>query len=239
MSAVWLVRHAQASYLEADYDRLSDLGQRQAERLAAHWIERGVRFDRAFAGPRRRQHHTGEIVARTYRDRGLPFPELELLGELDEYRSDELLGTLLAHVTPSDPELEQRVAAFSAATEKRDRGRALDRVLQHLMRAWARGAGAHLEIESWAAFTERLDHALRVLTDGGRSGRHVVAFSSGGAIGAMVGRVVHAAADGALELGWTVNNTGVTELLFGGTRINLSRYNVIDHLGDPTFVTYR
>lgn len=239
MSTLLLVRHAQASYLEADYDKLSPLGEQQARRMGEHWGERGPTPDAVYTGPRRRQIHTAEIVAETLRARGKPWPELVVLDELDEYRNDELLAVLLPRLIASDAEVSQLVRDLEHATERRERGRALDRVLQAVMRAWVRDEGGDSRMESWRAFNQRLERARQRLTASDARGRHVVAFSSGGSIGAIVGQLLGATGDGALELGWTLNNTGVVEILFSSARCNLSRYNLLEHLADPSQHTYR
>ncbi|HEX5612745.1 MAG TPA: phosphoglycerate mutase family protein, partial [Burkholderiales bacterium] len=46
MAELYLVRHAQASFGTEDYDRLSELGRRQARWLGEYFAERGMRFDR-------------------------------------------------------------------------------------------------------------------------------------------------------------------------------------------------
>ena len=48
--------------------------------------------DEVYVGPRRRQRHTAELVAATYQEAGLPFPDVVVLPELDEY---DLSGILL------------------------------------------------------------------------------------------------------------------------------------------------
>lgn len=42
MGILYLVRHAQASFLEQDYDKLSKLGKTQARLLGEYWARRGV-----------------------------------------------------------------------------------------------------------------------------------------------------------------------------------------------------
>jgi broad specificity phosphatase PhoE len=55
MGILFLVRHAQASFLEQNYDKLSALGEAQACHLGEYWARRKILFDRVCAGPRVRQ----------------------------------------------------------------------------------------------------------------------------------------------------------------------------------------
>ena len=63
MGTLYLVRHGQASFGAADYDRLSALGHRQAVRLGEHWKERGMRFDAVITGTLRRHGQTWDGIA--------------------------------------------------------------------------------------------------------------------------------------------------------------------------------
>ena len=54
MGTLYLVRHGQASFGADDYDQLSALGQRQAQRLGAYFQEKGLQFDAVLMGTLRR-----------------------------------------------------------------------------------------------------------------------------------------------------------------------------------------
>ena len=63
MGTLYLVRHGQASFGAADYDRLSALGERQSVRLGAYWRERGVVFNAVLTGTLRRHRQTWAGIA--------------------------------------------------------------------------------------------------------------------------------------------------------------------------------
>lgn len=239
MSSLLLVRHAQASFLSDDYDQLSELGRAQARRLGEEWARLGWRPDAVFCGPRRRQIHTAEIVRDAMGEVGLEWPPLSVLDELDEYHAEELMHAALPDLVRKEPGMGELVRALSVAEDRRERARAFDRVLQAIMKRWARGELAPEALETWSEFQTRVRRALqRAMSLEGRSLR-VAAFSSGGAIGAAVAHVLGADGERALELGWALNNASVTELLFSGTRVSLSRFNALPHLPDPASWTYR
>jgi len=50
MGILFLVRHAQAWFLEQNYDKLSALGEAQARHLGEYWTRRKIVFDRVCAG---------------------------------------------------------------------------------------------------------------------------------------------------------------------------------------------
>src|SRR5690242_5585428 len=115
MSRIFLVRHAQASFFEADYDRLSPLGEEQARLLGIYWARRNFSFDRVYSGPRRRQSSTGEIVSRTIRDAGRAFPEVMLMQEFDEYPGDIILQRSLPRLLESDSKIREWHQAYGRA----------------------------------------------------------------------------------------------------------------------------
>ena len=238
MGLLLLVRHGQASFLDGDYDRLSPLGERQAERLGAHWAERGVRLSSVAYGPRRRHRQTAEAIGRAMRDAGGAWPEPVLLPELDEYRADALLNAELGWVAER-ADLLPLLNAFQAAPDRPRRARAFEHLFQAVMRLWVHGEIPASRIEPWVDFKARVAAALSTLTASGAPGRTIAAVSSAGTIGAMIAAVVGAGASAALELGCMINNASVSEILFGNERVSLSRFNSAGHLDDPELSTYR
>ena len=94
MALLFLVRHGQASFGTADYDRLSELGRQQSRWLGEYFGERAVRFKRVVAGTLRRQQDTaseilaGMQMANTAEVRaGAP---IETHAGLDEYNGEAL-----------------------------------------------------------------------------------------------------------------------------------------------------
>src|SRR3989442_869576 len=103
MNRVTLVRHGQASYGQADYDQLSELGERQSRRLGSYWAERGVQFEFVFVGPRRRHRQTHDAVADEYARRGLAWPAAVELAGHDEYPAFEVMHAALPPILEKEP----------------------------------------------------------------------------------------------------------------------------------------
>jgi broad specificity phosphatase PhoE len=62
MSALLLVRHGQASFGSANYDRLSSLGEEQVGHLRDHFTRSGQKVDAIYSGSLYRQRSTAEIL---------------------------------------------------------------------------------------------------------------------------------------------------------------------------------
>lgn len=233
MSTLHLVRHAQASFLSEDYDRLSELGLEQARQLGRHLAGRGFRPDQVFIGPRRRHAETALALLAE-----LPgAPEPVSLPELDEYPAEEVLRARVSALL-ARAELAE-LASDAQHEDRRRRGRALDLLLQAALRDWVIREDEAAAHESWAGFVARTDRALALLTAEEGGGRNVLAVSSAGTIGALSARVLAAPPDTALELGFMLNNAALTEIAFSRGRRSLARFNVLGHLDDPTHWTRR
>ena len=239
MSLLTLVRHAQASFHADHYDRLSELGQRQAGHLAESWIRAEREVDELYVGPRERQRHTAELVAVRYHQAGLPFPAATVLPELDEYD----LGGLLMRLAP---ELARQDAKFASLWEFVGRGRTdpewgrkFQQMFEALTLHWL-GTDTVMEgLESWVNFRDRVQRGLHNIVNRPGQGRRVVAFTSGGFIGTAMQLLLGAPNRVALELNWRIRNAAVTEFVFSGQRITLDVFNSVAHFAEPELVTYR
>src|SRR5258708_3741757 len=114
MSVLVLVRHGQASFLQSDYDKLSELGEQQSRMLGSFWARQGAVFDDVLSGPRIRQIGTAELVLESYAASGLSLPGLRVVQELDEYDSGAVVGILLPRLMAAD----SRVAVLAEKYER-------------------------------------------------------------------------------------------------------------------------
>lgn len=231
MSTLLLVRHAQASFLSDDYDRLSELGIEQSRQLGRQLALHGAGFDAVFVGPRRRHVHTAEVLLAELP--GAPAPEL--LPELDEYPAEEVLQARIGELSAARADLAEDIAH----SDRRRRGRAFDLLLQEALRDWVRRDRDDAPHETWPGFGARISRALERLTRDEGRGRRVLGVSSAGTIGALAAQVLSAPAETALELGFMINNAAVTEIAFSPDRRSLARFNVLGHLSDPSHWTRR
>lgn len=234
MSTLLLVRHAQASFLSDDYDRLSELGIEQARRLGRHLAALGSGLDAVFVGPRRRHAHTAEVLLSELD--GAPAPAE--LAELDEYPAEEVLKARIAELCAARADLAE-LAGETSHADRRRRGRAFDLLLQAALRDWIERDLPDAGHETWQEFHARTTRALAALTRDEGRGRRVLVVSSAGTIGALAAQVLCAPPETALELGFMLNNAAVTEIAFSGQKSSLARFNVLGHLPDPSHWTRR
>jgi broad specificity phosphatase PhoE len=236
MGLLTLVRHGQASFLQADYDKLSTLGELQVRKLAEYWIERRVRFDRVYHGPARRQFGTGEIVRQMYNQAGMEWPEPVCLAEFDEYPGLEVMRAFLPGLIDIHEDIRLLETQFRAAGEHAVAARAFEKMFQRVTRMWVAGDLESPEVETWKAFCDRVE---RGIASARAATGNAVIFSSGGVMAATIRIALDLSPQRTLELSWTPRNAAYSEFLFSGDRFSLNAFNAYPHLDSPDLLTWR
>jgi len=213
MSVVLLVRHGQASFGAADYDKLSEQGEEQARILGQALRDRGIKPAYAVQGSMRRHRQTAA---------GAGFLDAVEDAGWNEFDHVQVLA---AHTPPDGEE---------AATERR----AFQRWFELATEQWMKGDHDDVYDESFAAFTARVDAALeRVLSELAPQDTAVV-FTSGGAIAAVASRLLGGGPDLWQNLNRVTTNASITKLVVGRSGTSMVSFNDHVHL-EPDHVTYR
>ena len=221
MGQIYLVRHGQASFGQADYDNLSALGVQQGERLGAYFQRKGIRFSAALRGTLRRHEQTLSAIER---GAGTEHKTLAWPG-LNEYDSHALIDAIHPDPLPAPdtPELY------------RHHFRLLRGALHHWIQGKSEPKGMPLYPDFVAGVMGAMDH-IRSQFEG-----NVLVVSSGGPISTIVSTLLGAPAQTSVELNFRIRNTSVTELDFNPKRLALLTYNTLPHLDEAdlqSWITY-
>ena len=239
MGRLLLVRHAQASFHDQNYDKLSAIGETQARRLGQYWVRQRMMFHQVCTGPRVRQKDTARIVAEVYRDARLPFPEPVVIQEFDEYQGGAVLEQGLPRLVESDGEVRELHRAFQNSGSPDQRLVNFEKMFEMLITKWVDGEIVLPAVETWPEFCARVDRGLsRCMSANGR-GRQLAVFSSAGLIGVAMRRAFRLSSQDALRATWAVRNCSYSEFLFSKDRFTLSSFNAFPHLDDVSLLTYR
>lgn len=213
MSAVYLVRHGQASFGAADYDVLSPVGERQAKLVGAELAERGVRPVAVWSGTLLRQRTTAGIAVAAA---GLPL-ECATDARWNEYDHLGLVGAMIDPL-PTDP---------------RDFQGALDRALHR----WATEGASAGTAGAYADFAAAAGAAL---ADAARGGTALV-FTSGGVIAAICAGLLGLGPSGLVALNRVVVNAAITKVVIGRSGASLVSFNEHGHFegAHRDLLTYR
>jgi broad specificity phosphatase PhoE len=239
MGRVFLVRHAQASFLELDYDKLSPTGQAQARVLGEYWARHKIAFNRVGTGPRVRHRDTEKAVREIYAKNGLNFPEPIIFDEFDEFQGDVVLEKSLPHLADTNPRIRDLEAAVRAANSPPQRRRNFQRLFETVVTMWVNGELNVPGVEPWESFISRVNRGLDRFLSSARKNENNVIFTSGGPVAVSVQRALRLSPQDTLRVAWMPRNCSYSEFLFSGNRFTLSTFNSFQHLDDPTLLTYR
>ena len=243
MGRLILARHGQASFLSDDYDQLSPLGLHQAYRLGQFWAARNTHFDRVITGPLKRQRDTAAEVARAFEQASAALPKPEVMDAFAEYDGDAIMRLGLPKLLERDEQVRRLLAAFedlgASADQAKQRHAAFQRVFELVLSAWAHGEVADPGLETWQAFSARVNTGLEQLVRASPAAATIVVFTSGGPIALAMQRALKLSIEATLQSSWMSRNASWSDFLFSGDRFTLSSFNVYEHLDSPNMLTYR
>lgn len=209
MSTITLIRHGQANSTATDelsYDRLSDLGHRQAGWLGEHLRDTGAHHTRLYTGTLRRHVETAEGMAM-----GLPPIRDPRLNELEYFT----LGALLA---------EQHGIAFP--TEQAGFIAHLPEVFQHWKDGKLEGAP-----ETYEHFQTRIADALAEIAAG--SGPALV-VTSGGLIAHVIAQQMELSVVATARTAIAIYHTSLHQFHPIGGHLSPVLFNATPHLDSIT-----
>jgi broad specificity phosphatase PhoE len=216
MTAVYLLRHGQASFGAADYDTLSQVGRRQAVILGGELARREVDVHSVWSGTLRRQLDTAEASLEAA---GLDVP----ITKDERWNEYDHLG-----LVPSGQ---------PATGDTRDFQRLLDSAIE----AWIAGGHSVGATGTWAEFSGGVDTALNEAFAVLPKGKAALVFTSAGVISAICAALLGAPTAGYLALNRTMPNAGITKLVSGRSGVSLVSINEHGHFEGPHrgLLTYR
>lgn len=239
MAILFLVRHAQASFLELNYDKLSQLGEAQARLLGEYWAKRNVVFDRVCVGPRVRQKDTARLVSEAFERNGLTFPQPMVLSEFDEYKGEVVLARSLPVLVKNDQRIRDLHAAFESAPDSDRRRATFQKLFEAVIGKWVQGEISPQGVEAWPQFCSRVNSGLSKFLSVGRRSERVAIFTSGGPTAIAVQRALQLTPERTLQVSWMSYNTAWSEFLYDAERFTLSTFNSHGHIVDPAMLSYR
>lgn len=239
MALLTLVRHGQASFLQDNYDKLSERGELQAKILGEYWLRSGANFDQVYYGPACRHLGTGEIVADVYRKAAAPWPQPVTLADLDEYAGIKVVRTFLPGLMETHEDIRALEAEFRQAGEQDVAFRLFDKLFARITRMWVNEELDSPDVEPWKDFCERIDRGIAHIRNNAGKNARIVVFTSGGVIAATVRAALDLSPVRTLEMSWTSRNASYAEFLFSPERFSLASFNNHPHLENEDLLTYR
>jgi broad specificity phosphatase PhoE len=240
MSTLTLVRHGQASYMEADYDKLSPTGELQSRMLGHYWARHRIIPDRLFHGPSKRHRQTCTIIVETMKTQGLELPEPQCIQEFDEFDAFTVMRIMTPVLVQHNTVICGLNDAFEEGRHTPDAGRLLQKLFEAVIREWSTGSwpGA-AAAETWEQFRQRVSRAVDHVRNTAARSTHTAVITSGGPIAAAVAYSLDLPPRHAVEFIWMSRNTSYSQFVFTPERFTMHSFNSIPHLEDLQLLTYR
>lgn len=218
MAVIYLVRHAQASFGASDYDKLSPLGEQQAARLSEVLAPR--KPDLVMSGSMRRHAQTAELAGFSAEvDKGF-----------DEFDHDELIVTY-------KPAYRTRAVLLADMARTGNPQRAFQEMFTAATQRWIDGGDGYTE--TFHAFCERSEAAVRRTAERLGKGETALVFTSGGPIAVVVSRLLSGGDGLWAKLNPVTINTAITKIVSGRSGLTVVSYNEHGHLDGSELLSYR
>ncbi|WP_338517789.1 histidine phosphatase family protein [Alteromonas gracilis] len=216
MTDIYLVRHGQASFGKANYDKLSELGAQQAYWLGDYFRHRDIEFDSVFMGDMVRHRETQEGIAAGIASSNHVLPQSNVDSGLNEFNFQAVAKAYL-HRYP-----EQQVPEGAPSSE-------YYRLLKKAMLAWSQDAldHAHLD-ETWRAFEDRVSAVLKQLQQ--LDAKRVLVVSSGGAIAMMLKQILGYDDATVINMNLQIRNASFSQCYANAKGFHLNNFNSVPHL---------
>ncbi len=254
MITILLARHGQASFGQNNYDKLSDLGVKQAKMLGRHYANTQRRIDAVFSGRLVRQQDSARHFWQAYQssistaDSARIYDSAQndshnnnhIVSEFDEFNHQDVF-------MKSNPAFTSQ-AAISAEVAKAEMPKArLSELFDQAMQRWHGGHHDEDYIESWPKFSERAQRALAHVKTVVAQAEHldhnstVLVFTSGGVIAAIAAHLLGQGSQTAYTINRGLINTGVTSVTLHESSSRLLALNEYSHLyaEGERFVTWQ
>lgn len=235
MSSIYLIRHGQASFGADDYDKLSQLGLRQAHVVGEYLRDSGIHFDAVYSGNLSRQRETARLAIAS-QPREVPH---HIDPRFNEIQNDEQLKCLLPEVVKINPAVQALVD--KGLSSSKDYQKVIDAVFNY----WVTPACNDPRIQSWADYSSGVRQAVADIVQAHGSGKTVGVFTSGGALATIVAQVLGMGGEQTYQFYEPIFNCSVTQLFYSKSKISLSYFNdcsflrVLGQQRGENLLTYR
>lgn len=218
MGAIHLIRHAQASFGQANYDELSHLGHKQSQLLGTE-IEINKLADIVISGTMKRHRQTAEGSL----EHSHLSQQITLEPGFDEFNHEDLIEQV-------DKSWKDKTRFRAYLKEQKNPKKAFHEIFLIALDRWISGKFEDEYQESWITFQTRVINALLNVRNTAGNSKNIFVFTSGGPISVILQWVLKLENKQTFEINENLANTGVTRLLYNQDRISVSYINNYSHL---------
>ncbi len=229
MTAIYLIRHGQASFGKADYDQLSDKGIKQAQLLGNYWQFMPVP-NKIYSGNLLRHQQTLKHFLLAYPSN---MPAASLHKGFNELDHLDLLACY-------DAKWKDFAKMTSNLAQQATGDHQLKKIFFCALERWISQQHNSDYKETWCQFKQRCVGALqdvinitladKQLSETNQQAQNICIFTSAGTISVIVQHILGISDEKVLALNLNLRNTSVTKLVFSGNNVNIDYFNNYSHL---------
>ena len=215
MATIYLVRHGQASFGAENYDKLSELGCRQATVVGEYFRDHGVRFDAVYSGDLSRQRNTARLAVAS---QPAEVPH-HIDARFNEIENDLQLKYLMPDVIKINPKIEAMVNKGLSSSKD------YQKVIEAVFNYWVSPVCNDTRLQSWAEFSGGARQAMSDVMHEQGAGKTIGIFTSGGTLATIVAQILGLDGEKTYQLYEPIFNCSMTQLFYSRSKISLSYYN--------------
>ncbi len=215
MAIIYLIRHGQASFGAENYDKLSELGCRQAVVVGEYFRDNDIQFDAVYSGDLSRQRETARLAIAS-QSKKVPH---HIDARFNEIQNDAQLKCLMPEVVKINPTIQALVE--KGLSSSKDYQKVIDAVFNY----WVSPACKEPRIQSWADFSADTRQAIADIIQDQGGGKTIGVFTSGGTLATIVAQVLGLGGAQTYQFYEPILNCSVTRLFYSRSKISLSYFN--------------
>ena len=228
MAVIYLIRHGQASFGEADYDTLSETGVRQSQILGERLARILTRPATVTCGDMLRHRQTARAA-------------MQAVDMTTEWRTDRRWNEVDHEriISAYRPEYANHEDVRRELMKAADPHQAFQNMFEAAIARWVSGEHDDDYAETWPTFRARCREALDQLAARMPHGTDALVFTSGGPISAIVMDLLGMPDGG--RFNFSIVNCSITKLVTGKRGVTLSSFNGHAHFEGEhvSLITYR
>lgn len=230
MGAIYLIRHGQASFGRANYDKLSGVGVEQSRTLGYALKKRVPQPYAVFTGRMRRHQETADHCLGVM---GVP-ADITMMAAFDEFDHTEVIKRY-------KPLYSNQLIMLADLARTLNPRRAFQDMFRQAVERWVGGRYDYQYRETWPQFRKRCRDGIEEVIGRAGPSKQVLVFTSAGAITAIAQSFLQCPDERALDMNWTMTNAGITKIIYGEKSRYLSTLNEHAHFEGrhSDLITYR
>ena len=203
MTTLYFIRHGQASFGAANYDKLSPTGELQAVVLGEYLKQILKQAPVVYAGSMQRHLETANLSLASC------FPNVEIVqnSAWNEFNHQQVFSRYEPRYAQAD------LLKHDVALEANPRAY-LEKIFTGAIARWTGGEFDHEYDESWPAFQHRINQAFEELcaTLAQTSPRYAVIYTSGGVISMLMAKLLGLTHQKTFDLNWNIANGSISSV---------------------------